>query len=154
MNYDGFLSKHWPPMAAMAIPSQDGLGDDHIFWPMFREALKSEGVLGITTLELAVRPGLGIAATFWEFHIGPHCNYVVLVGSGWHSSCVSVSVTQRQGLDHPRNSNARRKWGEWENYQEQMVEKGQLSGNSIITVPGLNYLQLSCTAKRWNRIPS
>jgi hypothetical protein len=61
------------------------------------------------------------------------------VGSGWH-----LSVFQFQGLDHRRNSNARRKWGEWENYQEQMVEKGQLSGNSIITVPGLNYLQLSC----------
>lgn len=87
-----------------------------------------------------------------------------LLGIPYCNSCglwlafkrVSVSVTQRQGLDHRRNSNARRKWGEWENYQEQMVEKGQLSGNSIITVPGLNYLQLSCKkgSTRRYRIPS
>jgi hypothetical protein len=58
MNYDGFRIFSAPHR----IASQDGLGDDHIFWPMFREALKSEGVLGVTTLELAVRLR-GIAKT-------------------------------------------------------------------------------------------
>lgn len=57
MNYDGFRT-----FSAHRIASQDGLGDDHIFWPMFREALKSEGVLGVTTLQLAVRLR-GIAKT-------------------------------------------------------------------------------------------
>ncbi|CAK9005985.1 unnamed protein product [Durusdinium trenchii] len=43
------------PSRAAAFLDCDGLGEDHVFWPIFRSALNLEGVLGQTTLELAVR---------------------------------------------------------------------------------------------------
>ncbi|CAE7353930.1 rrp5 [Symbiodinium natans] len=43
------------PERAAAFLDCEGLGSDHIFWPLFRQALLAEGVFGETTLELAVR---------------------------------------------------------------------------------------------------
>eukprot|EP00913_Durusdinium_trenchii_P030317 g28401.t1 len=42
------------PSRAAAFLDCDGLGEDHVFWPIFRSALNLEGVLGQTTLELAI----------------------------------------------------------------------------------------------------
>ncbi|CAJ1455297.1 unnamed protein product [Effrenium voratum] len=84
---EGFASGSLPkPQRAAAFLDCEGLGDEHIFWPVFRHALRSEGVLGETTLQLAVK-----------------------------------------------------KWGEWEDYQEQMIQNGDLDGSSTIRVEGLKY---------------
>ena len=57
---------------------QDGLGEDHVFWPIFRSALNLEGVLGQTTLELAVRRMVNVpkatcySSGFLEFQKSRH----------------------------------------------------------------------------------
>eukprot|EP00439_Symbiodinium_sp_Y106_P015315 s2603_g2.t1 len=43
------------PERAAAFLDCEGLGQDHGFWPVFRQALLTEGVFGETTLQLAVR---------------------------------------------------------------------------------------------------